>query len=40
MADVPVENLVVGDLAVTASGAHRQIRWLGHRVAACLFLTL
>ena len=33
--DVPVEQLVVGDLVVTASGAHRPIRWLGHRVIDC-----
>ena len=30
--EVPVEALVVGDLAVTASGATRPIRWIGHRV--------
>ena len=35
VADVPVEDLVVGDLAVTASGAHRQIRWLGSRQTHC-----
>ncbi len=29
--DVAVEDLVVGDLAVTASGVRRPIRWLGHR---------
>ena len=31
-ADVAVEHLVVGDLAVTASGAHRPIRWIGSRL--------
>ena len=34
-ADVAVEDLVVGDSAVTASGAHRPIRWLGHRRTDC-----
>ena len=29
--DVAVEHLAVGDLVVTASGAHRPIHWLGHR---------
>ena len=29
--NVAVENLAVGDLVVTASGATRPIRWLGHR---------
>lgn len=29
--DVAVEMLAVGDLAVTASGEQRPIRWLGHR---------
>ena len=33
--DVPVEHLAVGDLVVTASGAHRPIRWLGHRTIDC-----
>ncbi len=33
--DVAVEDLAVGDLAVTASGAHRPIRWLGHRTMDC-----
>jgi len=33
--DVAVEDLVVGDLAVTASGARRPIRWLGHRTIDC-----
>ncbi len=33
--DVAVEDLKVGDLAVTASGARRPIRWLGHRTYDC-----
>ncbi len=33
--DIAVEALQVGDLAVTASGAHRPIRWLGHRTVSC-----
>ena len=33
--DVAVEALCVGDLVVTASGAHRQLRWLGHRMVDC-----
>ena len=33
--DIAVEDLVVGDLAITASGAHRPIRWLGHRTIDC-----
>ena len=33
--DVAVEHLAIGDLAVTASGAHRLIRWLGHRQFDC-----
>ena len=33
--DVAVEHLAVGDLAVTASGAHRPIRWIGHRAIDC-----
>ena len=33
--DVAVEDLAVGDLVVTASGAHRPIRWLGHRTVDC-----
>lgn len=33
--DVAVETLRIGDLAVTASGEHRPIRWLGHRTIDC-----
>ena len=33
--DVAVENLALGDLAVTASGARRPIRWLGSRTMEC-----
>ncbi len=33
--DVAVEHLRVGDLAVTSTGAHRPIRWLGHRAVDC-----
>ncbi len=33
--DVPVEALVVGDMAVTASGARRPIAWIGHRTIDC-----
>lgn len=33
--DVPVEALVVGDLAETASGGLRPVRWLGHRTLHC-----
>ena len=33
--DVAVEDLAVGDLAVTASGAHRPIRWIGSRLTHC-----
>ncbi len=33
--DIAVEDLVVGELVVTASGAHRPIRWLGHRTIDC-----
>ena len=33
--DVTVEDLRVGDLAVTASGAHRPVAWVGHRVINC-----
>ena len=34
-AEAAVEDLVVGDPAVTASGAHRPIRWLGSRTLDC-----
>ena len=33
--DLAVEHLAVGDLVVTASGASRPIRWLGHRTIDC-----
>ena len=33
--EVAVEHLAIGDLAVTASGVHRPIRWLGHRAIDC-----
>ena len=33
--DVAVESLAVGDLAVTASGAQRPVRWVGHRRTDC-----
>ena len=33
--EVAVEALVVGDLVVTASGALRALRWLGHRDVDC-----
>lgn len=33
--DVAVENLQVGDIAVTSSGAQYPIRWLGHRKIDC-----
>ncbi|KQT61676.1 hypothetical protein ASG52_02035 [Methylobacterium sp. Leaf456] len=32
---VAVEDLAVGDLAVTASGAERPIRWIGHKTVRC-----
>ncbi|WP_187272611.1 Hint domain-containing protein [Methylobacterium sp. WL9] len=33
--DVAVEDLAVGDLTVTASGAQRPIRWIGSRTIDC-----
>ncbi|MFE1599593.1 Hint domain-containing protein [Methylobacterium sp. ID0610] len=33
--EIAVEHLQVGDLAVTASGEHRSIRWIGHRKLNC-----
>jgi hypothetical protein len=33
--EVAVEKLDVGDVLVTASGAHRTVRWLGHRRVDC-----
>ncbi|GJD75933.1 Hint domain-containing protein [Methylobacterium goesingense] len=33
--EVAVEDLRAGDLAVTASGAERPIRWIGHRTIDC-----
>ena len=33
--NIPVEALKVGDFVVTASGAHRPIRWLGSRMTYC-----
>ena len=33
--DVAVERLEIGDLVTTASGEHREIRWLGHRTIDC-----
>lgn len=33
--EVAVEDLQVGDLAVTSSGEHRPIRWLGHQTISC-----
>ncbi len=34
-ADIAVEHLAVGDIAVTAAGAHRPIRWIGSRTIDC-----
>lgn len=33
--DVPVEALAVGDVAITATGARRPIRWIGCRTLDC-----
>ena len=33
--DVAVEELTLDDIAVTVSGAHRPIRWIGHRKIDC-----
>ena len=33
--NVAVEALAIGDRVVTASGAHRPVRWLGHREVDC-----
>ncbi len=33
--DVAVEALAIGDVVVTAAGAHRPIRWIGHRTIEC-----
>ena len=33
--DVAVEHLAIGDRVVTSSGAHRPIKWLGHRTVEC-----
>ena len=33
--DVAVEALTLDDIAVTASGEHRPIRWIGHRAVDC-----
>ena len=35
LGDVAVEDLLVGDMIVTASGGQRPVTWLGHRRADC-----
>lgn len=34
--EIAVEDLQIGDLAVTASGAQHPIRWIGHRTISCI----
>ncbi len=31
LGEIEVERLAIGDLVVTAGGAHRPVRWIGHR---------
>lgn len=33
--DVAIEDLAIGDVAVTASRQHRTVRWIGHRTVNC-----